>query len=106
VRGAGTLPCLVTHIHIRDVATGLALKVDELLLDLDHSLWIAARVALDVLFDERLQQLGQFLGVVCAVDDGRACCLVKVGLGTQLAAVKLEDVCARRRAGQCRSSWA
>lgn len=54
------------------------------------------------LFDESLQQLGELLGVVCAIDNGCACVLVIVGLGTQLATVELENVCETAwRGGAC-----
>jgi hypothetical protein len=79
------------------VSAGLALERDELLLDLHHGLGVAAAVALHVLLDERLGQLTQLAQVVRAVHDGRACGLVKVGLGAQLAAVELQEVWGPRR---------
>ena len=71
------------------------LQVDEVLFELDRRLWVAAAVALHVLFDKRLEQLGELARVVRAVDDARAAALVIVGLRAELAAVKLEDVLGR-----------
>lgn len=84
---------LVAHVNITDEATGLALQEDAFLLDLHDSLWVATAVALHVLLDEGFKQFAELLGVVGSIDDGGAKVLVIVGLGTQLAAVELEDVC-------------
>jgi hypothetical protein len=54
------------------------------------------------LLDELLQQLGELLGVVGAIDNGGAGVLVVVRLGTQLTAVELEDVCVIRQGSQGR----
>lgn len=85
---------LVPHVHITDKPTGLALQEDALFLDLHDSLWVAATIALDILLYERFKQLAQLFGVVGSIDDGGAEVLVIVGLGTQLAPIELENVCA------------
>ena len=84
---------LVPHVHVRHVATRLALKEDEVLFDLHHGLWVAAAVALHILFYEAFKQLGQLFGVVRPIDDGGAQLGVEVGLRSQLAAKVLEHVC-------------
>ena len=45
----------VAHVHIGHKATGLALQVDALLLDLDNCLGVAAIVALHIFLDEVLR---------------------------------------------------
>lgn len=85
----------MAHVHVAHVAAGLALEVNELLFDLHHGLRVAAAVALHILLDEGLQQLAELLVVMRAVDNGGARALVEVGLGSELAAVELEDVCRR-----------
>ena len=45
------------HVHLRGCAACLALQEDEILLDLDGCLRVAARVALHILLDEALQEL-------------------------------------------------
>ena len=89
----------MAHVHVRHIATGLALEVDELLLDLDGGLGVAAAVALDILLDESLQQLTQLLLVMGPVHNRSARVLVVIGLSSKLAAKELQDVCKRTDCG-------
>ncbi len=49
----------MARINLRNGTAGLALECDVLLLDLNLSLGIAARVALDILLDEALKDLAE-----------------------------------------------
>lgn len=60
---------LVAHIHIRNIATGLALEGYVFLFDFDLGLRIATSVALHKLLDEALQQLKQLAIVMCSIDN-------------------------------------
>lgn len=83
---------LEAKVNVGTLTTGLAVKNNVSILDVDHGLWVLAGLAKDELGDEAIEVVLQLGGLVSTVDDPAVVGWVAVGLGTELEAEVLDDI--------------
>lgn len=86
---------LEAEVDISALTTGLAVKEDAAILDVDLGLRVLALLAEDELGDEAVQVVLELGGLVSAVDDPTVVAGVVVGLSAELEAEVLDDIWGR-----------
>jgi hypothetical protein len=84
---------LETRINIGALATSLAIKGDDFILDVDLGFGILALLAQNKLGNESIKIVLQFIGLVGSVDDPAIISRVGVGLSAKFKSEVLDDIC-------------
>ena len=90
---------LKAEVNVSALTTGLAVKNDVTILDVDVGLGVLALLAENKLVDEAIEVVLELGRIVSAVDDPAVVLGIHVGLGTQFEAKVLDDVGSRAGEG-------